>query len=55
MIVPDVGKIGLSFMNLALYGSQDGYDELMSETVCEGCADGHWMLESKNLDTLLKQ
>jgi len=53
MIVPDVGKIGLSFMNLALYGSQEGYDELTSDTVCAGCEEGHWTLESKNLETLL--
>ena len=54
MIVPDVGKIGLSFMNLALFGKQSGYDELTSDTVCTGCAEGHWTLEAKHLDTLVE-
>jgi hypothetical protein len=53
-ITPDVGKIGLSFLNLALFGSQEAYDELTSDTVCAGCAEGHWSLQEKHLETLLE-
>lgn len=52
MIAPEVAEIALNFMDLALYGSQEAYDALTSAKVCDGCTDGHWKLESKNLETL---
>lgn len=53
-ILPEVAKIGLDWMDLALYGTKDASATLRSSTVCTGCQSGVWTLKGKNLETLVK-
>lgn len=52
-ILEEEAEIALKWMNLALYGSPDAYDELTSPDVCYTCTPGDWTLNSKSLDLLL--
>ena len=51
-ILAEEAEIALNWMDLALYGSHEAYDELSSERVCAGCEPGHYKLKSKHLETL---
>lgn len=53
-IMVDVAAISLSWIDLALYGTQDAYDALHTDTVCVGCEPGVWSLMGKHLETLLR-
>ena len=50
----DVRQIGLDWMDLALYGTGEAADMLLSPTVCASCDAGTWTLMSKSLETLRK-
>jgi len=54
MILPHDAEIALNFMDLALYGTKEAHTALTSPNVCDSCTPGHWKLESKNLETLVK-
>jgi hypothetical protein len=41
-------------MDLALYGSQQAYDMLTSDTVCFDCEAGHYSLKAKLLETIVQ-
>ncbi|MDD9967420.1 MAG: hypothetical protein OXR73_14385 [Myxococcales bacterium] len=51
-ILKEEAEIALNWMDLALYGTQEAYDALTSDNVCENCTPGDWSLESKHLETL---
>ena len=53
-ILPEVAEIALNWMDLALNGTQEAADALNSQNVCDSCTPGVWMLQSKNLETLLQ-
>jgi hypothetical protein len=53
-ILANEALISLNWMDLALYGRQEAYDELTSETVCSECEPGHFAIKSKHLETLLE-
>ena len=53
-ILPEVAEIALNWMDLAIYGTSEAYDALNSSDVCGGCAPGHWSLQSKHRDSLIK-
>ena len=55
MVLPQNAEISLNWLELALYGKQQAYDDLKSENVCDVCTPGDWTLESKNLESLLKK
>jgi hypothetical protein len=52
-ILAEAVEIALNWMDLALYGTQAAYDQLMADVPCEKCTPDHWTVESKNLETLL--
>lgn len=54
MILPEVAKISLDWMDLALYGTPQAAATLSSETVCSGCQPGMWKRTSKNLESLAR-
>lgn len=51
-VLKDDAEIGLSWIDLALYGTPEAADELTSPNVCSICEPGVWTLESKHLDAL---
>jgi hypothetical protein len=51
-ILTDEAEISLNWLDLALFGSPEAYDELTSEKVCADCEAGHFSLKSKHLDSL---
>jgi predicted dienelactone hydrolase len=53
-ILPEVAKISLDWLDLALYGTPAAATTLTSSTVCTGCQAGTWTLKSKNLAKLSK-
>lgn len=53
-ILEQEANISLNWMNLALYGAQDAYDELTSDRVCSNCLATDWTVNAKSLDLLLQ-
>ncbi|GEM_PF-1255745 len=53
-ILEEIADISFNWMQLALYGSTESYNELTSAKVCSDCTPEHWTLTSKHLDTLLQ-
>lgn len=46
-------RMSTNWVDFMLYGTQQAYDELMTDSVCTECKSGDWSLESKNLESLL--
>jgi hypothetical protein len=51
-ILAEEAEIALNWMDLALYGTPEAFDALMSDDVCASCTPGDWMLKSRLLESL---
>ena len=52
-ILEQEANIALNWMNLALYGSQNAYDELTSSVICSNCVANEWTVAAKSIELLL--
>lgn len=53
-VLPEDAEIALNWLDLALYGTKQALDTLMSPNVCEHCTPNTWDLKAKHLEMLVK-
>ena len=53
-LLEQAADVSYHWMDLILYGNEDSYNELMSETICSLCTPDEWEITSRQLDTLIQ-
>lgn len=53
-VLEEEADISLHWMDLALYGTREAFEQLSDDKRCERCTDGVWSMKMRNLEALLQ-